>query len=95
MESHAAEALERVETTVFDLARSMAQHVEASDARVARVEASLMKLSDALGNLARSMSEYVAASNARLDRIEENAAKLEEKVRRIDAAAPAGGEPES
>jgi len=84
MESQAAEPSERVETTVLDLARSMAQHVEASDVRVARVEANLMKLSDALGNFARSMSEYVAASDARLSRIEENVGRLEANMTRME-----------
>ena len=61
MEREVAERFERVETTVLDLARSMAQHVEASDARMTRIEMNLLKLSDALGNFARSMNEFVAS----------------------------------
>lgn len=84
MERAVAERFERVETTVVDVARSMAQHVEAADARMTRVETNLMKLSDALGGFARSVNEFVEAANARMSRVEENVARLEQNITRME-----------
>jgi hypothetical protein len=84
MERDVAERFEHVETTVLDLARSMAQQVEASDARMSRVETNLLRLSDVLGNFARSTNEFVAASHGQLTRIEAGLARLEQNMARME-----------